>query len=86
MTHQQRVDDMLARYGEVVPRTVAASILHRSPFTIRNMLADGRLRSACAGEMVDMRSIVDYIYAPDQADRNARYRKRFDKTGSKYHV
>ena len=86
MTHQQRVDDMLARYGEVVPKTVAASILHRSVFTIRNMIADGRLQSACAGDMVDMRSIVDYIYAPEQADRSARYRKRFEKTGCQFHV
>lgn len=86
MTHQQRIDDMLARYGEVVPRTVAASILHRSAFTIRKMLADGRLQSACAGEMVNMRSIVDYICTPAQADRDARFRKRFEKTGSQFHV
>lgn len=86
MTHQQRVDDMLARYGEVVPKVIAGKILHRSANTIRVMLADGRLQSACAGEMVDMRSIVDYICAPKQADYNARYRKRFEKTGSQFHV
>ena len=86
MTHQQRVDDMLARYGEAVPKVVAGKILSRSPFTIRRMIDDGRLQSACAGDMVDMRSIADYICAPEQADRNARYRKRFEKTGSKYHV
>lgn len=86
MTHQQRVDEMLSRYGEVVPKTVAGRILHRSASTIRVMLADGRLQSACAGEMVDVRSIADYICTPKQADYDARCRKRFEKTGSQFHV
>ena len=86
MTYQQRVDDMVTRYGEVVPKVVAGKILHRSPLTIRNMLDDGRLQSACAGTMVDVRSIADYICAPEQADGEACRRKYYQKTGSQFHV
>jgi len=75
MTDQERLNDMLDRYGEVCKRTVAAKILGRSPTTIKTMLADGRLATACAGEMVDVRSIAEYITAPRQHDEAARQRK-----------
>jgi hypothetical protein len=39
------------------------------------MLADGRLAEACAGEMVDVRSIAAYITAPRQADFEAKVRR-----------
>lgn len=75
MTPNDRMNDMLSRYGEVCTRAQAARILGRSPKTVRAMLADGRLAEACAGEMVDVRSIAAYITAPRQADELARQRR-----------
>lgn len=70
-----RMDDMLARYGEVCNKTVAARILGRSPNTIKAMIADGRLEAACAGTMVDVRSIARYICRPAEAEAEARVRR-----------
>ena len=75
MTPNDRMNDMLSRYGEVCTRAQAARILGRSPKTVRAMLADGRLAEACAGEMVDVRSIAAYITAPRQADFEAKVRR-----------
>ena len=70
-----RMTDMLDRYGEVCKRTVAARILGCSVGKIKNMLADGRLALACGGEMVDVRSIAEYIERPAQIDEVARQRR-----------
>ena len=75
MTPNDRMNDMLSRYGEVCTRAQAARILGRSPKTVRAMLADGRLAEACAGDMVDVRSIAAYITAPRQADFEAKVRR-----------
>lgn len=71
-----RVTDMLERYGEVCTRVAAARILGCSTGKIRCMLQDGRLALACGGEMVDVRSIAEYITRPAQADELARQRRR----------
>ena len=76
MTPNDRLDDMLSRYGEVCTKTMAAKILGRTPKTVRVMLEDGRLEGACAGTMVDVRSIARYITAPQQAEFEARMRRR----------
>lgn len=70
-----RMTDMLERYGEVCKRTVAAKILGCSVGKIKNMLNDGRLETACGGEMVDVRSIAAYIAQPRQIDELARQRR-----------
>ena len=70
-----RLTDMLERYGEVCTKTMAAKILGRTPKTVRIMLGDGRLESACAGTMVDVRSIAEYIAQPCQIDELARQRR-----------
>ena len=70
-----RLTDMLERYGEVCKRTVAARILGCSTGKIKSMLADGRLALACGGEMVDVRSIAAYIEKPKQSDEAARQRR-----------
>ena len=70
-----RMNDMLERYGEVCTRTVAARVLGCSVGKIKSMLVDGRLATACEGTMVDMRSIASYIMRPAQADIEARARK-----------
>lgn len=74
-TQQERMDDMLSRYGEVCTKARAARILGRNAKTVRAMLADGRLETACGGTMVDVRSIAAYITAPKQADFEARVRR-----------
>ena len=66
-----RLDDMLTRYGECVTVAAATRIMGRSRGTVRRMLDDGRIRWACAGTMVDVRSIAEYIEAPAQADHRA---------------
>ena len=71
-----RLTDMLERYGEVCTRTVAARILGCSTGKIRCMLQDGRLALACGGEMVDVRSIAEYIVQPRQSDKAARQRRK----------
>lgn len=72
---ESRLDDMLRRYGEVCSQAEAARILSRHQNTILTMLADGRLRRACGGTQVDVRSICEYIERPE-ADRQARISKR----------
>ncbi len=74
-TQQERLDDMLSRYGEVCTKARAARILGRNVKTVRAMLADGRLEAACGGTMVDVRSIAAYITAPKKADFEARVRR-----------
>ena len=70
-----RMTDMLDRYGEVCKRTVAARILGCSVGKVAHMLRDGRLALACGGEMVDVRSIAEYIERPAQIDEVARQRR-----------
>ena len=56
-----RYEDMVRLYGEVCRQMVAAKILDVSRATIYRMCLDGRLRTACEGTRVDVRSICDYI-------------------------
>ena len=76
-----RLDDMLERYGEAATYTKAARIIGRSAQTVKHMLADGRLRHACEGTMVDVRSIAEYIERPKQIDFEVRLAKRREKAG-----
>lgn len=76
MTPNDRLTDMLERYGEVCTRVAAAKILGCSTGKIKNMLRDGRLETACWGTMVDVRSIARYIAQPRQIDEAARQRRK----------
>ena len=71
-----RMSDMLERYGEVCTRVAAARILGCSTGKIKCMLHDGRLETACGGTMVDVRSIARYIAQPRQIDEAARQRRK----------
>lgn len=71
-----REEEMVRQWGEVVSQTKAGRILSRHPNTIRAMLNDGRLQAACAGAMVDVRSIARYIEAPAVENRKARVRRK----------
>ena len=70
----ERLNDMLARYGELCPQKKTAQILSVSPRTIARMMDDGRLRRV--GMHVDVRSICDYIENPKQMDFSAHIRKK----------
>lgn len=76
MTPNDRLTDMLERYGEVCTRVAAARILGCSTGKIKSMLQDGRLALACGGTMVDVRSIARYIAQPRQIDEAARQRRK----------
>lgn len=72
-----RTEELLTRYGEAVKRSTAAHIIDCAPRTIAAMLADGRLRAACAGTRVDVRSISEYIENPAAMNRAARLKSRW---------
>lgn len=72
-----RTDDMITRYGEAVKRVQAARMLNCSAGKVSAMLKDGRLREACQGTRVDVRSIAEYIEAPKQIDFETRARKKY---------
>ena len=86
MTLQERTDTMVDRYGEVCTKKDAGRILNRDPRSICRMINDGRLDSACAGNMVDVRSIARYISAPKQEETEARKRRIQLKYNSEYAV
>ena len=75
-TITSRADIMTTKYGEACNQTRAAKILGCAARTIFDMLADGRLRRACDGKKVDVRSIAEYIEAPQLANRIARFQKK----------
>ena len=58
-TTTERLDDMLARYGEICTQKEAARILSVQPRSIHRMMEQGRLRRV--GHRVDVRSIVELI-------------------------
>ena len=75
-----RMEELLEKYGEVCTRIEAGEILRCHYNTVAVMIRDGRLKRACQGRMVDVRSIVEFI--EDQKDtrkaRNPRGSKRRD--------
>lgn len=86
MTLKERTDMMVDRYGEVCTRSAAARILGREARTVTKMIEDGRLEAACAGSMVDVRSIARYIQEPAQTNEEARKRRMKAKYGSEFAV
>ena len=73
-----RMEELLEKYGEVCTRVEAGEILRCHYNTVRIMIQQGKLKCACQGRMVDVRSIVEFI--EDQKDtrkaRNPRGSKR----------
>ena len=86
MTLSERTDALVERYGEVCTRVAAARILGRSANTVKAMLQDGRLDTACAGTMVDVRSIARYICQPAVEDFEARKRRYKQRRGTEWAV
>ena len=55
----ERMNDMLERYGEICTQKEAARLLSVQPRSIHRMMEQGRLRRV--GHRVDVRSIAEYI-------------------------
>lgn len=80
MDRAERENMMVTQYGEVCTMAAAGRILSRDPRTVKRMIDDGRIASACAGTMVDVRSIVEFIYeaaAKNEEARKERVRQRY---------
>lgn len=85
---EHRIILMTMIYGEACTMAQAGLLINRSIDTIKDMLEDGRLRPACEGTRVDVRSIAQYIEAPEAADHEMRVRKRRERRGDtcQWHV
>lgn len=67
---------MVDKYGEACTKAQAARIISCSDNTINAMLKDGRIKTACEGMRVDVRSLADYIEGRTDKDRAARMRRK----------
>ncbi len=65
---------MLERYGEVCSKKMAATILGVCRTTVWHLVNDGVLKTACGGEMIDVRSICEYIEQPGKKHDTRRRR------------
>ena len=71
-------DDSLARkekalidmHGEHVDKSTAARILGVTRATVYAMLKDGRIKGACSGRRVDVRSIARHLCAENKGGRH----------------
>lgn len=66
-------------FGPSFGHNFGITIHHHSPNG--HVLEDGRLKYACEGTMVDVRSIAEYIERPKQIDFETRLAKRREKAG-----
>lgn len=86
MTQIEREQQLTSEYGEVCTKTTAARILNKVPRTISRYIQAGILDSACAGSMVDVRSIARYIHQPATAMNEARLCRTKAKYSTDYAV
>lgn len=86
MARLDRDELMVELYGEACTFTRAARMLQSSPYMIKRMIEDGRLKSACRGSRVDVRSIAHYIEAPEAYDEEARRQRVMLRNGSGFAV
>jgi excisionase family DNA binding protein len=82
ISYEDRVADLTDRYGEVCTKSNAAKILGVHVMTIKRMIADGRICSACAGNRVDVRSIAKYIAEPGELENSGRINRIKQRYGS----
>ena len=62
-TIERKEKELVEQYGEHVDKSTAAKILGVTRATVYAMLKDGRIKGACGGKRVDVRSIARYIYS-----------------------
>lgn len=75
----ERMRYMVEMHGEACTMVQAGKIINRCENTIAQMVRDGRIKAACEGSMIDVRSLAEYIERPAQIDCEARLRKRREK-------
>lgn len=62
-------NELINMYGEYVYKSTAARILGVTRATVYAMLADGRIKSACSGRRVDVRSIARFMASSGKRKR-----------------
>lgn len=62
-TLERTEKELVDMHGKYVDKSTAARILGVTRATVYAMLADGRIKGACGGKRVDVRSIARYIYS-----------------------
>ena len=65
----RKEEALVAQYGEYVDKTATAKILGVTRATVYAMLKDGRIKGACSGKRVDVRSIARYLCAENKGGR-----------------
>lgn len=60
-------------HGKYVDKSTAARILGVSRATVYTMLKDGRIKGACSGRRVDVRSIARHLCAEKPKNRRNRH-------------
>jgi hypothetical protein len=73
-------------YGEVCSKAQAARILSVDTRTINRMIADGRLKDACIGRKVSVRSIARFVCEPKVVCAEAYAERMRKKYGTEYAV
>lgn len=65
--------ELVDMYGKYVDKSTAARILGVTRATVYAMLKDGRIKGACEGKRVDVRSIARYMCAGKPKNRRNRH-------------
>ena len=73
---QARDSALVQKYGEVCTKTTAGRILGCSVQSVNAMLRDGRLKEACVGKKVDVRSVAEYISAQKNEESGKRSKRK----------
>ena len=60
---------LIYKYGEYVDKSTAAQIIGVTRATVYAMLKDGRIKGACSGRRVDVRSIAQHLCAENKGGR-----------------
>lgn len=61
--------ELVDMHGKYVDKSTAARILGVTRATVYAMLKDGRIKGACSGRRVDVRSIARYLCAGNKGGR-----------------
>lgn len=86
MTPEDRERLLVGDHGEVCTKATAARILSKTPRTITRWINAGIIDSACAGSMVDVRSIARYISQPADTVHESRLQRTKTKYNTEYAV
>ena len=65
--------ELVDMHGKYVDKSTAARIIGVTRATVYAMLSDGRIKGACGGKRVDVRSIARYMCAGKPKNRRNRH-------------